>query len=378
MSAANIEILGDAIVIPSSHYTPPRPKPEGGGVVSGVFGGGAYRSSGAWFARGESVFNSHVNQPPQEIDPAVAETTMKGRYLYLGLLQNAHFGHFISENISRLWGADLLSELDGVIYYALFPDQPVHASVLNVLQFLLPGIPLIRVDRPTRFENLFVPASFRFPAGFVAGHPLMRDFAARRVARARDGRPAGPKKVFVSRAALAREGARFVLETEIDRNMRAQGYTVLHPEKHGPAEQLRHYADAEKLVFSEGSALHLYALGARPGQEVFIIWRRKTVFPVFERQITSFGGPVPVGDNHVMETLFHRKFPGANARAQCLLDFAGLGRDLASRGFIGDGWTVPPVDALLRELENLSDAFDVTQARAALDRASVDQPDTAR
>ncbi len=367
MSLGSIEILTDAIVTPSAQYRPPQPKPDGGGVIPGVFGGGAYRENGAWFARGESVFNSHENRPPAQIDPAVAEETLSGRYLYLGLLQNAHFGHFVSENISRLWAADLLSELDGVIYFPLFPDQPVQASVTNVLQFLLPGLPLIRVDRPTRVERLFVPAAFRFPAGFVAGHDLMRDFAARRVDQARENRPKGPEKLFVSRAALAREGARFVLESEIDRNMRAHGYTVLHPEKFGPAEQLRHYADARKLVFSEGSALHLYALAARPEQEVFIIWRRKTVFPVFERQITSFGGPVPVGSNHVLETLFHRRFPGANARAQCLLDFEGLGRDLAACGFIeAEGWTSPCQASLKKELTALSDAFDVDAALAVL------------
>ncbi|MEY8842758.1 glycosyltransferase 61 family protein [Cribrihabitans sp. XS_ASV171] len=367
MSLASIEILTDAIVIPSSQYRPPQPKPDGSGVIPGVFGGGAYRENGIWFARGESVFNSHENRPPDRVDPAAVEETLTGRYLYLGLLQNAHFGHFVSENISRLWGADLLSDLDGVIYYPLFPDQPVQASVTNILQFLLPGLPLIRIHRPTRIERLFVPASFRFPAGFVAGHALMRDFAARRVTRARANRPKGPEKLFVSRAALAREGARFVLESDIDRNMRSQGYTVLHPEKFGPAEQLRHYADADKLVFSEGSALHLYALAARPDQEVFIIWRRKTVFPVFERQITSFGGPVPVGRNHVMETLFHRRYPGANARAQCLLDFEGLGRDLAAQGFIeANGWTSPSRESLEQELAALSDAFDTEAARAAL------------
>ncbi|SER04717.1 glycosyltransferase family 61 protein [Thalassovita taeanensis] len=367
MSLTSIEILLDGIVTPSTFHEAPRAKPEGGGVIPGRFGGGAYWANGALFGRGESVFNSHKNDPAKQIDPVSAQDHLKGRYLYLGLLQNAHFGHFISENIARLWAADLLSGLDGVVFYALHPDQPVQNSVLNVLRFLIPDLPLIRIDRPTRVERLFVPAAFRFPAGFVAGHPLMRDFMAAGVARARKDRPQGPEKVFVSRAGLAREGARFVLEAEIDRNMRAQGYTVIHPEMLGAAEQLRHYADAHQLVFSEGSALHLYALAARPDQQVFIIWRRKTVFPVFERQITSFAGPVPKGDNHVLEMLFHRRFPGANARAQSLLNFAALGSDLAACGFIQpSGWQAPTPEALHQELENLSDAFDVGPAHQAL------------
>ena len=375
MTQTSIDILLDGIVTPSGFYEPPRPNPDGGGVILGRFGGGAYRSQGALFARGESVFNSHENTPPEQIDPGQVQDRLEGRYLFLGVLQNAHFGHFISENIARLWAADLLSDLDGVVYYALYPDQPMQPSVLNILRFLLPDLPLIRIDAPTRIDRLFVPAAFRFPAGFVAGHPLMRDFMASRVARARDGRPQGPDKLFVSRSGLAREGARFVLEREIDRNMAAQGYPVIHPESMGPAEQLRHYADAQQLVFSEGSALHLYALAARLDQQVFIIWRRKRVFPVFERQITSFGGPVPVGDNHVLEQLFHRRFPGANARAQSLLDFAGLGSDLARSGFIAaTGWVSPAPAALAAELEALSDAFEVAPARAALRAALPGQP----
>jgi hypothetical protein len=366
MSLTSIEILPEGIVTPSDFYEPPRPKPEGG-VTLGQFGGGVYRDSGVLLARGESVFNSHANTPPQTIDPAQVQTRLSGRYLYLGMLQNAHFGHFISENISRLWGADFLAGLDGVVFYGLHANQPIQPSVMNVLSYLIPDLPLIRIDRPTQIERLFVPAAFRFPAGFVAGHPLMRDFMAPRIAGAREGRPQGPEKLFVSRAGLAREGARFVLEFEIDRNMAAQGYKVIHPEKLGPAEQLRHYADARQLVFSEGSALHLYALAARPDQQVFIIWRRKTIFPVFERQITSFGGPVPVGDNHVLEMLYHHRHPGANARAQSLLNFTSLGADLAARGFVSQkGWNVPDQRALKAELESLSDAFDVAPAHAAL------------
>ena len=366
MSLTSIEILPEGIVTPSAFYEPPRPNPTGG-VIPGRFGGGVYRASGVLMGRGDSVFNSHENTPPQNIDPKQAQDRLKGRYLYLGMLQNAHFGHFISENISRLWGADFLAGLDGVVFYGLHADQPIQPSVMNVLRYLIPDLPLIRIDRPTRVERLFVPAAFRFPAGFVAGHPLMRDFMAPRIARAREDRPQGPEKLFVSRAGLAREGARFVLEHLIDRNMAAQGYKVIHPEKLGPAEQLRHYADARQLVFSEGSALHLYALAARPDQQVFIIWRRKTIFPVFERQITSFGGPVPVGDNHVLSMLPHRRFPAVNSRAQSLLDFAGLGADLIAQGFIGEqGWTTPDLTTLGAELTQLSDAFDVTAARDAL------------
>jgi len=63
-------------------------------------------------------------------------------------------------------------------------------------------------------------------------------------------------------------------ESEIDAWFERSGYRVFHPEQHTIREQLAVYASAEKLVFSEGSAIHGVQLLGRNLGHVIVISRR--------------------------------------------------------------------------------------------------------
>jgi len=368
---AFMDVLEKAQVTPLSRYGAPQFNAKAGKMALGHFDGGLYDATGQLVRGGENKFLTHAHRPEPQIIPSAAQTRLQGRYLYAGLVHNCHFGHFLTEGISRLWGLDHAGKIDGILCQHLFPNQPLAGFAKDLFELFAPGVPLLAVTQQTLVETLLVPQPLRFPQGVIRGDPLNRAFFAKATQRsiARQTAPSkpGPDKIFVSRAGLPLAGARFVLEEALDANFAAHGYHVIHPESLSVSDQMRLYAGASKLVFSEGSAVHLYALLARPEQQVYFIWRRPVMHPIFSQQLESFGGGPLQGANHVLAMLPRRKFPTVPARASSLLDFAALGRDLAALGFIDRAapWPCPSPRALTRGVRRLKRLFDIS---AALDR----------
>jgi hypothetical protein len=368
-----IDQHAQAQVTPLSRYGEPRFDPDTGQMAEGHFDGGLYDGAGQLISDGDNRFLNHMHQPAPQVDPSAAVAKLSGRYLFAGLMHNLHFGHFLTEGISRLWGLDHVDRIDGILCQHLFPNQPLADFAVDLFALFAPGIPLLPITGQTQVETLLLPQALRFPLGVVRGHPLNRVFfaeAAQRAAAQQQSSPPqpGPDKIFVSRAALPLAGARFVLEEALDANFAALGYQVIHPENLSVSDQMRLYGGASHLVFSEGSALHLYALMARPDQQVYCIWRRQVMHPIFNRQLESFGGGPLLGGNHVQAMLPRRQFPTVMARAASLLDFAALGQDLAARGFINadDPWPSPRAKALRRGLRQLKSQFHTSAADACL------------
>lgn len=370
-----IEQLSQAQVTPLTSYGAPQPEADTGQMLEGHFDGGLYNADGQLYHQGESKFLTHEHRPAPQIDPAQAKTRLAGRYLYAGLVHNSHFGHFLTESISRLWGLDHLQDIDGILCQHLFPNQPLAGFASDLLALFAPGVALIPITAQTQVDSLLLPQALRFPLGVIRGHPLNRAFFAavadRLPADATSDAAPCPDKIFVSRAGLPLAAARFVLEDALDANFAAQGYHVIHPEELSVSEQIRLYRGASTLVFSEGSAVHLYALLARPEQQVYFIWRRPMMHPIFNRQLDSFGGGPLQGDNHVLAMLPRRKFPNVMARSSSLLDFAALGQDLAERGFINASlWHSPSPKSLHRSLRQLRRQFDIRAAQACLPQST--------
>lgn len=217
----------------------------------------------------------------------------------------------------------------------------------------------------TQVDKLIVPQALRFPQGFISGHPRVDAFIAQRMKAlvAQGLAPApGSKKIYVSRAKMPPNApvARLLLEDVIDTNLRAEGYRIVYPEQMSFADQLRLYADADQLIFAEGSAFHVYVLVAQTRQKVFNVWRRKVMHPVFEKQLSSFQGPSLEGTSHVREMFMRRDAPNVRARAMSVLDFAGLGHDLVEAGFIsGAHWRVPSEAEIEAAKAQLAEVFDL-------------------
>lgn len=329
--APRIDILPGGIVAPLTQFN------LAGGGRQGHFDGGAYFGDGSLCPTGEQIKSAYKNLPPETISPP--DDIVPGRHVFGGMLQNRHFGHFMAESLTRMWALQQLGgDWRSMVFTLRSPERPVAGFVPQVLQELAPGIEIRFPTQPTRFEELAVPQQLgERNSGFIYGHPVVREM----MAQVHQRRGPGPERVFISRSQLSGNEGGVLLEKTIERNLAQEGYVTVHPQELSIAQQMDVYSAAKDLVFTDGSALHLFALLARPEQRVFIIWRRKKSL-TFLRQIQSFGGSLAKGDPCIRRLWTPGLGYGAGVRTQAELDFDDLRRQLVDGGFItGEGWISP-------------------------------------
>jgi hypothetical protein len=344
MSSASIEILERGWVAPMTMVQPD-------GLEGGErFDGGVYYSDGKVCDLGLQI--KPAKNVPLPVGPADL-LHVEGHHVFGGLLQNLHFGHFLVESLARLWAFDHLeNSYRSVIYNLRVPGEKVAAFASEMLEMLVPEANVRIVRAPTEFEMLAVPQELVQPeSGFMYGHPMIRTMCN----RLRFHHPAGgPKKIYLSRARLPKEGGGILGDHLIDEYLKEEGYTILYPETMTVREQVEVYLSAEHLIFAEGSAIHLYALVATPKQRAFVIYRRRGWMP-FAWQMRTFGGPVLQG-NSCVEKLWEpestkQNKAWANSVAKAVLNFGMLSNQLFEAGFIARApWPEPETAALQAEL----------------------------
>lgn len=279
--------------------------------------------------------------------------------IFLGLLKNEHWGHFLAESISRLWAISKIKDFDQVVFYLRGGGRKVPAFIEEAFQWMMPDKRVILIDEPTRFEMLAVPDQAIHPQiGFVAGHELVRDFFSS-LPKARSCL----KNVYISRSRLKSNEGQIVGEVYIERELSRQGFHIIHPQELSLSEQVAIYASAEKLIFADGSPLHLYALVCSAEQQVFVIHRRMPGI-VFDWQVSSFGGPALEGDPCIKHVYAPKGRVNKMLNAKAVIDFCDLGHQLSARGFIDYAAWRNPSEEELRAALNValgesSDGFDV-------------------
>lgn len=195
-------------------------------------------------------------------DPTIAAAERRsGRTLYLGNFMN-HYGHFITEFLSRLWLPERSDAFDHIVAYTSIANRgrylPRHHH--HYLAGLL-GLPLSRLEilrTPVRFEEVVVPQQLWEVNGLVNSH--LRPFYAG--IHAQHVRPRGTGRLFVSRGLYP--GNRLSNSPEVEEVFASFGFSVLHPQELGIERQLDLYANCEILAGLSGSGMH-NCLFCRPG-----------------------------------------------------------------------------------------------------------------
>ena len=189
---------------------------------------------------------------------------------------------------------------------------------------------------------------------YIHGHPFNRQLCRRLAASA--GPPRGASKIYVSRSRLPAGGGGFVNEALVDDYFRAEGYTILHPQEITVREQIAAYRAADQLVLADGSAVHLYALVARPEQRVFAIWRRGK-YSIYNWQIGTFGGPPVLGESCVDELWVPEHEATHATFGRAVLNFPALAEQLHAAGFItSPTWTGPDETEVRQHLASIMEA----------------------
>jgi len=291
------------------------------------------------------------------VDPAGLEPsgdalpTLAGTHLFGGLLRH-QFGHLLKQSSGRLWSLGVWPRADSVLFFV--EDQwrhylsrgadPLNAGWMKTLFASLGFREVHIILKPTRVENLLVPANDGYWFGINGRHPLYDEVALPRLLDAAGG-ATGEDRLYVSRRAFTdgKEGTGgILLEGVIERNLLRDGYAVIHPETLDLTRQIALYASARRIVCPDISALHLLALVGRPGQEVCIVNRRTN--PAYHRhfvdQLSCLGLSVSVADH--IDRVETRELRGGRKVDMTVLDLDRLGTSLREAGFLGETrWLSP-------------------------------------
>lgn len=327
-----------------------------------VFDGGVYDSEGTVVPAAIHLGGGRRHLPRPD-PPSVPALRLDGTWLWGGVL-HPHFGHFLTESLGRLWAwPRVRMPVQGVLWllpggfpahkaeqYAATVEKSYIAQTLEMLG--IQGVKQLVLTEPVQVQRLLVPAQLMMNAndGDISGHAIFRRFVQGLRQAAPPLEPGTSKSVYVSRAGL--DSGRFVLEDELEATLRDAGWTVVRPETMGMRDQIAAYVAADTIVFAEGSALHLYAMVARPEQKVAILCRRIPVKTKFEQQLRAYG----LQDVHSIDAVqavlvptslakTGRQVPVHRQEVASILDWNALGEALEALGFLPkQQWRVPAAD----------------------------------
>ena len=168
-----------------------------------------------------------------------------------------HWGHFICDQISRLWYI-LDNPKDVLVAYCGWNwETSVSDLDGNFLEFMeLLGLSknqLINVQTPTRFKKIIIPEFSFIPAEYYSDQYLkLLDTVT---TNALKGNYKVPKKVYLTRSQLLHNDKEKGEDKIIDYLSKID-YTVLSPEKLSLVEQIRIFNKSESVCMISGSISH--------------------------------------------------------------------------------------------------------------------------
>ncbi|MEM8662076.1 MAG: glycosyltransferase 61 family protein [Pseudomonadota bacterium] len=194
---------------------------------------------------------------------------LAGRYVYGGFLMK-HFGHLITECVHRLWVSSLSEFRDLPVVFMARRKDIVDETLLRGLREHFRCGEIIVLDEDTLVETLVIGESgkqLKRPCApayqrWLTDHIRLQEYTD----------PQLPEKICILRGHLPH--GKLIGEREIESWLHAEGYHSLRPENLSLSRQLAHLCSAKKIVFTEGSAVHLLDLLPPISASVAVIRRR--------------------------------------------------------------------------------------------------------
>jgi len=185
-------------------------------------------------------------------------TWLAGRTLYLGPFMN-HYGHFITESLSRYWHEEAAA-FDHFVAYPFMHNhgkihvREFHHHLAGMLDVPMDQITILRSQ--TVFEEIIVPEQLWTYNVHV--NSRMRELYGKIRTRYAGGKSTG--RLFLSRSSSLRLGN----VPQIEEIFASFGFRVLYPEQIRITNQLSLYANCAIMAGLSGSGMH-NCLFARPG-----------------------------------------------------------------------------------------------------------------
>ncbi len=185
---------------------------------------------------------------------------LEGDYYQLESTYPSHFGHVLTEVVSRMWGWDEAKRRHPGLRLLVHP-RPGFDNVVERAVFAAFGIPAddIRyVTEPVEVRSVLSATPMWHNAEPHYVHPAIADVWARigeGLSRHESDAPTA-ERIFVSRSdATANNDRSCRNQREVERRFADRGYAVVYPEQHPLPDQARIFREARVVAGFGGSAL---------------------------------------------------------------------------------------------------------------------------
>ena len=272
-----------------------------------------------------------------------------GPTLFAGLVME-QFGHVLMNSLGRLWALQHLPADTTLVFVPKRKPAPRNYPHLRtVLDMLGVRNDFVITKGPMRLREVYTARDLFGERYGGLGAP---EFFAWLDGRLPASGPVDPaRKVYLSRSGLGMDVGRFACEDHLETLLAAQGYEIIAPETLSLAEQVALYQSAGRLIFAEGSALHLFSMLRRPEQKVAVILRRDSLPQLIRTQMQSRPG-TPVAELHALRRVFWPPRRSDHLSVS-LLDFKALRKGLVAADLLAPDapWEPPSFEAEAISLE---------------------------
>ncbi|MHA7142656.1 glycosyltransferase 61 family protein [Arthrobacter sp. Sr33] len=239
-----------------------------------------------------SVTRFRHNDPTGFSEPGAVPEIDSRPSMYLGPLHN-HYGHFITETMTRVWylldGSHkdvrvvAMPEVSSVEERSNFVFESLRSWQQEIFRFF--DIDLVTfIKTRTIFENLAVPEQGGLLFSDIHKPDYLDILSAH--SHRKLGERGSPVKIFYRRP-LSDVGGKLAGEGYIAAFLEQFGYACIFPEMMDASDQIKLAYNASHAISIQGSALHTFNLLGRSPVDVLII-RRSTDFASFLRCLKPY------------------------------------------------------------------------------------------
>ncbi len=205
-------------------------------------------------------------------DPAPRAVHLPGTYLHLDSEFQGHYGHLVTEQLSRLWAWPQVRRTAPdarVLMSTLTPRTALHPHERELLgAFGIQERDVVLFDRPVRVDVLLSAAPMLSHPVFV--HPAIAPtwqhvgdvLAAQAPERER------PRRIFCARRTDKRACRN---AAEVERLFVERGFTIVYAEDHSLAEQAALFREAEVIAGYAGAAMFNLCYTTSPKDVVLLV-----------------------------------------------------------------------------------------------------------
>ncbi|MDC8833020.1 glycosyltransferase family 61 protein [Alteromonas gilva] len=240
-------------------------------LVSGVFD-----SNLGEVIEGAFVRNYRVSYP-RNISELNIETvpSYTGRFIYLGWIIT-HYGHFITESISRMWwlaaNEEHVKDIT-ILAHANFNSPlsfPSHVKeAFAALGISLSQIKLVKED--AIYESLIVPSQSMILDDTISERQVSIWNKIRDNIHPAKNASEPKRKVYLSRKFQdQKDDSRQFNDQAVEDTFRQKGFEIVYPEQLTFQEQIKIYAETKVLAGPVGSAMHNAAFMPNNGKVVIL------------------------------------------------------------------------------------------------------------